>query len=78
MMLEVVTSKELLDGANIEVSGSDALVQCAVDKKVLESDKAITGVTKWRSFSRQQVRVSPAGVTHSDTTDHGVLPICSL
>ena len=50
--------KELLDGANIEVSGSDALVQCTVDKKVLDSDTAITGVTKWRGFSKQ-VRVGP-------------------
>ena len=60
------------------MSGSDALVQRAVEKKVLDSDTAIAGVAKWRGFSRQQVRVSQAGVTHSDTPDDGVLPICSL
>ena len=39
-------SKELLDGANVEVSGSNALVQCTVEKKVLDSDTAVAGVAK--------------------------------
>ena len=70
--------EKLLVGANIEVSGSGASVQCALEKKVLNSNSAIAGVTIGRGFSAQQVRTSQVNVTHSVTPDDGVFPICSF
>ena len=64
--------KELSDRANIEMSGSHALVECAVEWKVLDSDTAIAGMIIWRVFFTQQVRVGQAGVAHSDTPDDGM------